>query len=401
TIPSRIFNDTDGSVWIREGAERFVLRGGRFPDVTPYYKGWKYPGDPFLTENLIFPRLNPGDRVVLKYLHDNPEDGRRVIASSSAGWKVPLPEGWVKHVVLIAQNFEDVEVEFGDSIGLISAEVVPYEICSEMGPWILVRRDGPFKDEERMDLYYLEYYERYDVYYSSHVCDTESVIAWRGYALCSEMTDWILVRAGEWETLPDGRKVRTLNYERYDFYFPENLCDTLEVQQYEDYELCSELGEPIRGEEGPWEYDEGTGKLRREVEMLVPDKYFPNHICNRYMVAEWEYWEEEPQPPCTRSDVSVILEGAPDGLPVRFYLVEGGPETIRYTARDGWGRAAVLEIYWVTPEKCWPIGIEVPTGYEIYRVERDGRPYGGYTKDPWAVKIEANHQYQVFCRRKR
>ncbi|MCG2686039.1 hypothetical protein L6258_01560, partial [Candidatus Parcubacteria bacterium] len=31
TIPFRIYNDTADPVWIREGAERFVLRGGRFP----------------------------------------------------------------------------------------------------------------------------------------------------------------------------------------------------------------------------------------------------------------------------------------------------------------------------------------------------------------------------------
>lgn len=181
--------------------------------------------------------------------------------------------------------------------------------------------------------------------------------------LCSRMTDWQLVSTRDWIWDPEkGDFYRILDYERYDVYFTDHICDTRQETEWQG--LCEECrGERVveipEDERGEWElYDkkpDGTKLYRRP---LTRDKY-TGAICS------WEYKTIEP---CVRCAVDVITWGGWGGI-TNTLLVGGTEQPWQFTGVNSSGDAQTTWFFWPPQGAKWNIEARVgdPPGKDSNR----------------------------------
>lgn len=112
-----------------------------------------------------------------------------------------------------------------------------YEPCSETTDWIEQARIF-IRELPNGDKIFSIPFLKFDAHDETLVCSRRAQIVFERYKVCTQQTDWIFFSTTT-ETKPNGTVVTKHVYFKYDFYDQETVCDTRVAVERIPYEACS------------------------------------------------------------------------------------------------------------------------------------------------------------------
>ncbi|MGC9360964.1 MAG: DUF7507 domain-containing protein, partial [Anaerolineae bacterium] len=156
---------------------------------------------------------------------------------------------------------------------------------------------------------------------------------------------------------------------------------------------------------GPVTQDEyeNSNPLVNTASALAPEQAGPVYDSHTVIIVS-EPEEPTPEPPCIRSDVSVIIYGGWGNTPVRAWV--GGTEhTKLFSAANSYGEQQVMWTFYPPESGTWTVSVapELPAGadpdelsYKLIRIESPTEGWVDNSPTAASVKISRCQQYIIY-----
>jgi hypothetical protein len=265
-----------------------------------------------------------------------------------------------------------------------------YQLCSEMtdwSDWVLVQ-DWTW-DAAQSDYFQIRERYRYDAHDPTHVCQTESKKVWEGYQLCSEMTgwsEWVLVQDWTWDAEQSDYFQIWERY-RYDAHDPTHVCRTESKKVQKSYQLCDETTDWVLASMGSWWWHEARQQMCRELTYVKYDAHVAGHVCYRTLELECR----QPTPTPTPTPIPGFGACSYCFETLLFQSDRDGDWEICAANVDGTAQRTLtnndamdMAPHWA-PEGGWAVFQSDRDGnWEIYRMNLDGSDQVNLSQNPAA-----------------